>query len=142
MEGEGMTAETYTDLCYGCKKFTEVAWTEGGTGRPFCRACVDLMPPTDDEVSILLLVAPWSPLGPPFRAGDVVEARTGAVVLDGVGVVREMSISLEHGATPIYPTFLVAITEKAHDDAPDEAWYTEVCLRKVEEHPSRGGGDQ
>jgi len=88
---------------------------------------------------MLLLLAPWSPIGPPFRPGDVVEARTGAVVLDGVGTVRRMSTSLEDGATPIYPTFLVVITEKAHDQAPDEAWYTEVCLTRVDEIPADGG---
>ena len=140
MKGEGNMADTsYTDLCYGCKRFTEIAWTEGGTERPFCRPCTDAMPPTQDELNVLLLLAPWSPIGPPFRPGDVVEARTGAVVLDGVGTVREMSTALENGGTPIYPTFLVVITEKAHDGAPDQCWYTEVCLTRVVEHPADGG---
>lgn len=140
MKSEGKMADSYTDLCYGCKRFVEIAWAESGTDRPFCRRCVDAMPPTIDDVNMILLLAPWSPIGPPFRAGDRVEARTGAMIFDGVGTVQEMSISLEHGGTPIYPTFRVTITEKAHDQAPDEAWYTEVCLRKVEEHTA--GGDE
>ena len=140
MRSEGEVADTYTDLCHGCKRFAEVAWTEGGTGRPFCRGCVDSMPPTRDQLDALLLLAPWSPIGPPFRPGDVVECRTGAILFDGVGTVREMSTSLEHGATPIYPTFRVALTEKAYDDAPDEAWYTEVCLRPVS--TAATGGDE
>lgn len=139
MKGEGTMADTYTDLCYGCKRFTEIAWTEGGTGRPFCQSCTDAMPPTADQINVLLLLAPWSPIGPPFRPGDRVEARTGAIVLDGVGTVQEMSVSLEHGGTVIYPTFRVTIDEKAHDQAPDEAWYTEVCLTRVTEHTAEGG---
>lgn len=139
MKGEGMTADTYTDLCFGCKKFTEIVWTEGGTDRPYCQTCVDEMPPTVDEVNMVLLLAPWSPIGPPFKPGDVVECRTAAIIFDGVGVVQEMSISLRDGGTPIYPSFRVALTEKAHDKAPDEAWYTEVCLKRVE---PQDGGDQ
>ena len=140
MKSEGEMADTYTDLCHGCNRFTEVAWTDVGTGRPFCRGCVNSMPPTSDQIDVLLLLAPWSPIGPPFRPGDVVECRTGAILFDGVGTVQEMSISLEHGATPIYPTFRVTLTEKAYDDAPDEAWYTEVCLRSVS--AVAAGGDQ
>jgi len=30
----------------------------------------------------------------------------------------------------------VELTEKAHDQAPDEAWYTEVCLKKVMQEAS------
>jgi hypothetical protein len=139
MKGEGTMADTYTDLCYGCKRFVEIAWTEGGTERPYCRACTDAIPPTQDQLNMLLLLAPWSPIGPPFVPGDVVEARTGAILFDGVGTVREMSTSLKNGATPIYPTFLVTITEKAHEGAPDEAWYTEVCLTRVAEPPTGDG---
>ena len=140
MRGEGRMAETYTDLCFGCKKFVEIVYTESGTDRPFCEPCTEQMPPTRDEINLVLLLAPWSPIGPPFKPGDVVECRTGAVVYDGVGVVREMSIRLEHGGTPIYPAFRVEITEKAYDGAPDECWYTEVCLTKVDEHQGEGEG--
>lgn len=131
MKSEGKMADVYTDLCYGCKRFVEIAWTESGTDRPFCGACVDAMPPTIDQVNMILLLAPWSPIGPRFKAGDRVEARTGAMVFDGVGTVEEMSISLEHGGTPIYPTFRVTITQKAYPEAPNEGWYTEVCLTRL-----------
>lgn len=138
MGSEGKMVDAgYTDLCHGCKRFTGIVWTESGTSRPFCQPCVDDMPPTIDEVNLILLLAPWSPIGPPFKPGDRVEARTGAVVLDGVGTVVEMSISLEDGGTPVYPSFRVVLEEKAHDGAPDEAWYTEVCLRAVND---RDGG--
>ena len=138
MRNEGKMADTtYTDLCYGCKRFVEIVWTDSTTRQPFCQSCVDAMPPTRDEVNMILLLAPWSPIGPPFKPGDRVEARLAAVLLDGVGTVREMSISLEHGGTPIYPAFRVTIDEKAHPGAPDEAWYTEVCLR----HAGDGGDE-
>jgi hypothetical protein len=137
VKSEGRTTAAYTDLCYGCKRFVEITWTESGTQRPFCQPCVDSMPPTVDQINMLLLLAPWSPIGPMFKAGDRVEARTGAMILDGVGTVEEMSISLEHGGTPIYPTFRVTITRKAYPEAPDEAWYTEVCLTHLDD----GGGE-
>lgn len=138
MKSEGKVADVYTDLCYGCKQFVEIVWTESRTEHPFCQRCVDDMPPTQDQINLLLLLAPWSPIGPPFKAGDKVECRTGAIILDGVGIVQEMSISLEHGGTPIYPTFRVTITDKAYPEAPDEAWYTEVCLTPVKDED----GDQ
>lgn len=119
------------DLCWGCKAFKDIVYTEGGTDHPFCAGCSELQPPTSEEVAVLMLTAPNSPWGPPFRPGDQVEARTGAVIFDGVGTVAEMSMSLEHGATPIYPTWRVVLDSKAHDQAPDEAWYTEVCLKRV-----------
>lgn len=120
------------DLCYGCKQFKEITYTQGGTGHPFCEECTVVQPLTSDEWALMLLVAPDSPYGPPFRPGDKVEVRTAGVVYDGVGEVTQMSMSLEHGGTPVYPSFHVVLSEKAHDQAPDEAWYTEVCMSKVE----------
>lgn len=119
------------DLCYGCKQFKEIAYTQGGTDHPFCEECSMIQPLTSDEWAMMLLVAPDSPYGPPFRPGDKVEARTAGTIYDGLGEVAQMSMSLEHGGTPVYPTFRVVLSEKAHDQAPDEAWYTEVCLTKV-----------
>jgi len=119
------------DLCYGCKQFQEIAYTEGGTDHQFCEPCSMVQPLTSDEWALMLLVAPDSPWGPPFRPGDKVEARTAGQIYDGVGEVAQMSMSLEHGGTPVYPSFRVVLNEKAHDQAPDEAWYTEVCLTKV-----------
>lgn len=120
------------DLCYGCKTFREIVYTQGGTENPFCEQCSVIQPLTSDEWALLLLVAPGSPFGPPFKPGDRVEARTAGQIYDGVGEVTNVSMSLEHGATPVYPTFRVVIDDKAHDQAPDEAWYTEVCLTRVE----------
>ena len=120
------------DLCYGCKQFKEIAYTQGGTDHPFCEECSIIQPLTSDEWAMMLLVAPDSPWGPPFHPGDKVEARTAGTIYDGIGEVAQMSMSLEHGGTPVYPTFRVVISEKAHDQAPDEAWYTEICLQKVE----------
>jgi hypothetical protein len=120
------------DLCAGCKLFKEIVYTEGGTERPFCEGCSVVQPLTSDEWALMLLVAPDSPWGPPFLPGDKVEARTAGTIYDGIGEVAQMSMSLEHGGTPVYPTFRVILSEKAHDQAPDEAWYTEICLQKVE----------
>lgn len=120
------------DLCYGCKQFKEIVYTQGGTDQPFCEECSMIQPLTSDEWATVLLVAPDSPWGPPFRPGDKVEARTAGTIYDGVGEVTNMYMDLEHGGTPVYPTFRVVLNEKAHDQAPDEALYTEVCLTKVE----------
>lgn len=128
------------DLCYGCKTFQEIAYTQGGTDRPFCEECSMIQPLTSDEWALMLLVAPDSPWGPPFHPGDKVEVRQAIASegrnpefrTEGVGEVAQMSMSLEHGGTPIYPTFRVVLSEKAHDQAPDEAWFPEVCLSKVE----------
>lgn len=116
------------DLCWGCKNFREIEYTEDGTDRPFCAACTRSLPPTSEDLALLFLAATI-----PFKPGDRVEARTAAVIYDGVGQVVEVSVSLEHGATLVYPTFRVILDERAHDLAPDEAWYTEVCLTKVGE---------
>ena len=120
------------DLCFGCKTLKEIVYTEGGTERPFCEDCSVIQPLTSDEWARMLLMMPDSPYGPPFKPGDKVEARTAGVIFDGVGEVTHMSMNLEHGGTPVYPTFRVVISEKAHDQAPDDAWYTEVCLTRIE----------
>lgn len=128
-----MADEVARDLCWGCKSYQEIVYVQGGTEHPFCAECALAQPPTGDELALILLTAPWSPYSAPFRPGDRVEARTAGEIFDGVGEVAEVSMSLEHGGTPVYPTFLVKISDKAHDQAPDEAWYTEVCLRKTVE---------
>ena len=92
-----------------------------------------MQPITAEDVASFLLLSPNSILGPQYHPGDIVEARTAALIYDGIGMVEEMSMELKNGGTPVYPSFRVRITEKAHDEAPDEAWYTEVCLRKVEQ---------
>jgi hypothetical protein len=123
-------------LCYGCKTFAESAYVQPLTEREFCQACALMQPLTTEDWTAFLLMSPQSVLGPQFHPGDVVECRTAAIVYDGVGTIAEMSMSLKHGGTPIYPTFRVVLDEKAHDEAPDEAWYTEICLKKVTQEVS------
>ena len=118
------------DLCAGCKRFREIDYTSP-EGQPWCPECSVIPPLTSDEWALVMLTSPDSPVGPPFRPGDQVEARTAGVIYDGKGEVTHMSFNLEHGGTPVYPSFRVVLSEKAHDKAPDEAWYTEVCLTKV-----------
>lgn len=114
------------DLCFGCKTFREIAYTEDETARPFCGECSAALPPAPEDIALLFLMA-----STPFKPGDRVEARTAAQIFDGVGVVTDVSMSLEHGATPVYPAFKVVLESKAHDLAPDEAYYTEICLTRV-----------
>lgn len=121
-------------LCAGCKTFQEVAYIQPGTGHEFCRRCRWDQPLTLEDLALFALTSPESPLGPPFRVGDVVEARVAGLLYDGIGVVEEMSMDLEHGATPIYPTFKVRFTEKATDhEVPDSYYFPENCLRKVQD---------
>lgn len=127
-----MTAE----LCYGCKLPRETVYTHPDTGQVFCAACSRGMPLNSAEWAMILLTTPGSPVGPPFGPGDVVECRRAAQVYEGVGVVQEMSMNLEHGGTPLYPMFRVRLTDKASDDVPDEAWYAEVSLTKVRQEVS------
>ena len=122
------------NLCYGCKTFQEVAYVQPGTGNSFCSKCRWDQPVTIEDLALFLLVDPDSPIGPPFRDGDVVEARVAGMLYDGIGVVEGMSTSLEHGATMLYPTFRVRFTEKATDhEVPDFYYYPENCLTKVTE---------
>lgn len=130
-----MTAE----LCYGCKLPGGVVYTDADTGQGFCADCARGMPLNPAEWALLLLTTPGSPVGPPFAPGDVVECRRAATHYEGIGTVREMSMSLEYGGgTPLYPMFLVELTEKAHGGVPDRAWYAEVSLTKVREREAVG----
>jgi hypothetical protein len=123
-----------THLCYGCKAFKEVAYIQPDTDREYCASCRWDQPITLEDVALFMLTTPGSPLGPPFAVGDVVQARVAEILYDGIGTVAEMSMTLERGAgTPVYPTFRVVFTEKADThEVPDEAWYPENCLTKVE----------
>jgi hypothetical protein len=114
------------DLCYGCKAIKEIAYTEQGTSRTFCQECALQLPPTSEELALLFIQ-----LTCPYKVGDRVEARTAGTVFDGVGVVTEISTQVINGGTPVYPSFQVELETKEHEKAPDKAWYTEVCLRKV-----------
>lgn len=115
-----------SDLCFGCKAFKEIAYTEAGTDRTFCQQCALQLPPTSEDLALLFIA-----VTNPFKVGDRVEARTAGTVFDGTGVVEEISTQIIHGGTPVYPSWRVRLETKEHDLAPDEAWYTEICLRKV-----------
>lgn len=114
------------DLCTSCKNFREIAYIEKDTDRPFCEACALELPPTSEELAMLFIMATI-----PFKVGDVVECRTGAEIYDGIGVVEEISTSLEHGGTMVYPIFLVRLTEKVYPNLRDVIGYTECCLTPV-----------
>ena len=114
-------------LCWNCRTYTEIAYTEQDTARAFCKPCALQLPPTSDELAHLFLA-----ITVPFRVGDIVEARTAGEIFDGVGEVQEIYTDLRHGATNVFPTFLVKLSTKEHELAPDEAIYTEICLRKIE----------
>jgi hypothetical protein len=111
-------------LCLGCRQIKEIVYTESGTNRTFCRECALQLPPTSEELALLFLAVTT-----PFKVGDYVEARTAGTVFDGVGTIDEISIDLKNGGTPVFPTFHVVLETKEHDLAPDDAWYTEVCLQ-------------
>lgn len=120
------------DLCGVCKTFQEIAYVDDdGTDRMYCAPCLMAEPLTTDDWKFILLTAPWSPFGPPFKEGDVVEARCAGEIFDGIGTVHEIDMALAHGGTPVYPTWRVVLDTKAHDKAPDEGWYTENCLTRV-----------
>lgn len=115
-----------TDLCWNCKTYTRIVYTEANTLRSFCKPCALAMPPTSDELALLFLQVTC-----PFHAGDRVEAWTAGTVFDGIGEVTEVSTDLRNGGTAVFPSFHVKLETKEHDLAPDEAWYTECCLRKL-----------
>ena len=114
-------------FCSFCKSFKDnIARTEEGTGRVFCADCVTKMPLPPEVRDTLFLLATI-----PFKPGDRVECRTGNLLYDGIGTVQRISMNLEEGGTPVCPSFLVKIEEKAYPEAPDEEFYTEICLKKV-----------
>jgi len=122
-----------TKLCYGCKHIREIAHVDP-LDRGYCIDCVKDMP-----VGSAVRAMQFLTLTIPFLVGDRVHAYTAGEIYDGVGTVTEVSIDVEHGGTPVYPTFRVTIDQKSDDDAPDEGWYTECCLRKVTELVEQAG---
>jgi len=114
------------ELCYSCKALTEIVHTNSNDLH-YCRDCVSNVPTPSVVRAINFLM-----LTIPFKSGDRVECRTGGEIFDGVGTVDDMSFDLKNGGTLVYPAFHVVLDDKAYPDAPDECWYTEVCLRPVE----------
>lgn len=115
------------DFCWTCRTHQDIVYTEQQTGRAFCKPCAGQLPLTSDELGVLFLLETF-----PYRVGDRVEARTAGTVFDGVGVVDDVSIELRNGGTPVFPSVHVKLETKEHDKAPDAAWYTEMCLTRVE----------
>lgn len=112
-------------LCETCKELKDVAWTDT-VGREYCAECFANLPVPSAHRLLDFLMRTV-----PFQVGDKVECRTAGVLFDGVGTVDEVSIEPEKFGTPVYPSFLVTIEEKAYDTAPDSCWYMESQLRKV-----------
>lgn len=70
--------------------------------------------------------------GLPYKVGDRVHCTSGGVVYDGIGHVAEISIDPKDLASPVVPMFRVEMEEKAYPEMPDEMYYPEVLLKKVE----------
>lgn len=116
-------------LCYSCKELREAVYVDP-IDRCYCADCVvNVAVPIGSAVRAMQFLA----LTIPFQVGDRVEARTAGEFLDGVGTVVEIDMDLTHGGTPVYPMFRVVIDEKADEHSPDEGWYTECCLTRVNE---------
>lgn len=117
---------TRKGLCESCRELKPVAWTDA-LEREYCEQCLTALPaPGPSRIMEYLAVTV------PFEVGDRVECRTAGALYDGIGTVDEISTELENFGTPVYPSFHVKLEEKAYPEAPDELWYTEVCLTKVD----------
>ena len=114
-----------TELCEFCQDLKPVAHTDS-VGRTWCAECYELLwTPGEDIMGFLGATIP-------FQVGDRVECRTAGRLYDGIGTVQEVSTDPANYGTPVYPSFRVAITDKAYPTAPDEIWYTEKCLVKLD----------
>jgi len=115
------------ELCYSCKMSADIVHTDVNDLH-YCKECIgeSLTPSVVRAMNFLMATIP-------YKAGDEVECRTGGEIYDGTGTVDEVSFDLQNGGTPVYPAFHVVLNKKAYPDAPSEAWYTEPCLRPLEE---------
>lgn len=111
-------------VCQGCRQGRDIVYTDGGLG--YCADCATTLPIPSVARAMGFLAATI-----PFRVGDRVECRLAGQILEGVGTVEDISFDIEHGGTPVCPSFLVKIEQKAYPEAPDEEWATEICLTKV-----------
>lgn len=114
-----------TEICESCKELKPVA-EQDRFGRFYCESCMEKDDASPRPVMEFLAATI------PFAVGDRVEARTGGMLFDGIGVVDDIATDIAHFGTPVYPSFHVKIEEKAYPEAPDSLWYTEVCLKKVD----------
>lgn len=114
-------------LCESCRELKVVAWTDP-VGREYCLDCAAALP-----VATPYRILDYLAHTIPFQVGDRVECRTAGTLYDGIGTIDEISMDPEKFGTPVYPSFRATITDKAYPEAPDEMWYTEVCLKRVEQ---------
>lgn len=115
-----------TEVCYSCKQAGSLIYTDEN-GLSYCTRCLSELPVTSTARAMEFLAATI-----PYRPGDRVECRTGGIVFDGIGEVDGISFDLEEGGgTPVTPVFHVTLTDPAYPDAPREAYYPEICLKRV-----------
>lgn len=125
-------ADMTVGLCTNCRKVAEVVRADS-RGLEYCVGCVAQLPGPSVARALGFLMRTV-----PFRPGDQVECRLAGLLYEGIGVVRDISFSLEDGGSLIYPSFKVALMEKAYPEVPDEAWYTEICLRQIASDVAEG----
>ena len=122
-----MTVTTMT-VCTGCKFPKEIVYTDE-LEQGYCADCVGMaeIPASAKVLAFLLATIP-------FQIGDRVECRV-RDVFEGVGTVDAIYFDIEHAATPVYPTFHVALDGKVptENESPWADLYTENCLTKVEQ---------
>jgi hypothetical protein len=117
--------EQKVGLCESCKELKPIVYIDP-VDREYCEDCFTTLPvPTATRIMDYLLRTI------PFQVGDVVEARTGGVIYDGIGTIDEISMDPEKYGTPVYPSFHVIIEKKGFPEAPDDRWYMEAQLRRV-----------
>lgn len=121
-----MLTDAKTGLCESCRELKTITWTDA-VEREYCADCLSgLAVPSPHRLMEYLMVTI------PYRVGDQVRCYTAGALYDGIGVIDEVSFDLAKFGTPVHPSFHVKITEKAYEDAPDELWYTESCLKPVD----------
>lgn len=120
-------SDRQVEVCESCVELKPVALIDH-VGRNYCADCVKLAEETVRESPVLQFMLTTVP----FRVGDRVECRTAEVLYDGIGTIDEVSMSVEKFGTPFHPSFHVVIEEKAYPEAPDDVWYMERQLKKVD----------
>lgn len=111
-------------LCTTCRLIKDIVYTDD-LGLHYCANCIETAPLPSVAKAMDFLYATV-----PFAVGDRVECRTGEE-FDGVGVIDGVYFDIQHGGTPVYPTFNVVLDEKSSEDIPGEGLYPENCLVRV-----------
>jgi hypothetical protein len=69
----------------------------------------------------------------PYKVGDKVSCTSAGEIYDGIGHVVEVSFDPKDLASPVVPMFRVEMDEKSYPEMPDEMWYPELLLTRIEE---------